>query len=455
MTKRPIKSIFSDLKRLSKQKTFKRKLSFKFESEFLNYQPYLRDFSSQHYEIFEELAYKLGLQHSIDDLFSGQVVNKTESRPALHHQYRIDPASNYFNFKKITEPFIKKILKEGFTNIITFGIGGSYEGPKLLQEYTFKKSSELNYYFISGPDKDEFNSIVKPLIGQKNFYIFSSKSLSTDETLLCLKWLGKERNESNSIVITANSEKAKTLNFPKNCIVPFPETVGGRYSIWSPISLSAGLENNFSTFLKGGFAADKMMLGTTKKDQQYQKFIKILAFSDLWFNNFKNKKNRVVLSYNWKLRSLTNYLQQLEMESLGKEANPKSIFQETGQSIFGGFGSTAQHSYFQLLHQGTAEFCTDIIYSTSTVSPLSSAQARGQASLLSSDFKTSNNILEKTNSNSPVNLFHMNKLSLGGLGFLLATWEHRVFITASMLQINPFDQYGVAAGKVVAKKFLS
>ena len=455
MTKRPIQSIFSDLKRLSKQKTFKRKLSFKFESEFLNYQPYLRDFSSQHYEIFEELAYKLGLQHSIDDLFSGQVVNKTENRPALHHQYRIDPTSNDFNFKNITEPFIRKILKEGFTNIITFGIGGSYEGPKLLQEYTFKKSSELNYYFISGPDKDEFNSIVKPLIGQKNFYIFSSKSLSTDETLLCLKWLGKERNESNSIVITANSEKAKTLRFPQNCIVPFPETVGGRYSIWSPISLSAGLENNFSTFLKGGFAADKMMLGTTKKDQQYQKFIKILAFSDLWFSNFKNKKNRVVLSYNWKLRSLTNYLQQLEMESLGKEANPKSIFQETGQSIFGGFGSTAQHSYFQLLHQGTAEFCTDIIYSTSTVSPLSSAQARGQASLLSSDFKTSNNILEKTNSNSPVNLFHMNKLSLGGLGFLLATWEHRVFITASMLQINPFDQYGVAAGKVVAKKFLS
>ena len=455
MTKRPIKSIFSDLKRLSKQKTFKRKLSFKFESEFLNYQPYLRDFSSQHYEIFEELAYKLGLQHSIDDLFSGQVVNKTENRPALHHQYRIDPTSNDFNFKNITEPFIKKILKEGFTNIITFGIGGSYEGPKLLQEYTFKKSSELNYYFISGPDKDEFNSIVKPLMGQKNFYIFSSKSLSTDETLLCLKWLGKERNESNSIVITANSEKAKTLSFPKNCIVPFPETVGGRYSIWSPISLSAGLENNFSTFLKGGFAADKMMLGTTKKDQQYQKFIKILAFSDLWFNNFKNKKNRVVLSYNWKLRSLTNYLQQLEMESLGKEANPKSIFKETGQSIFGGFGSTAQHSYFQLLHQGTAEFCTDIIYSTSSISPLSSAQARGQASLLSSDFKTSNNILEKTNSNSPVNLFHMNKLSLPGLGFLLATWEHRVFITASMLQINPFDQYGVAAGKVVAKKFLS
>ena len=98
---------------------------------------------------------------------------------------------------------------------------------------------------------------------------------------------------------------------------------------------------------------------------------------------------------------------------------------------------------------------TDIIYSTSTSSPLSSAQAQGQASLLSSDFKGSANLLEKTNSNSPVNLFHLNKLSLEALGFLLATWEHRVFITACMLEINPFDQYGVAAGKLIAKKFLS
>ena len=454
MTKRPIQSIFSDLKKLSKQKTFKRKLSFKFESEFLNYQPYLRDFSSQHYEIFEELAYKLGLQHSIDDLFSGQVVNKTENRPALHHKYRIDPTSKDFNFKKITGPFIKRIKLSGFKNIITFGIGGSYEGPKLLQEFTQNKSSKLNYYFISGPDKDEFNSILKPLSGQKNFYIFSSKSLSTDETLSCLKWLGPERNSMNSIVITANSKKAISMGFHEHSIVPFPESVGGRYSIWSPISLSAGIENNFSRFLKGGLAADQMILGTSKEDKQYQKFIKILAFSDLWFNNFKNKKNRIVLSYNWKLRSFSNYIQQLEMESLGKQANPRSIFKETGQSVFGGFGSTAQHSYFQLLHQGTAGFCTDIIYSASRISPLSSAQAKGQASLLSSNFRGSSNLLEKTNSNSPVNLFHLNKLSLDGLGFLLATWEHRVFITACMLEINPFDQYGVTAGKLIAKKFL-
>ena len=455
MNKRSIKKSFSHLEKLSKNDTPGKKLLFKFNSEYLNYQPFLQSFSSQHYEIFDELASKLDLQDSISNLFNGKVVNKTENSPALHHQYRVDKQSKNFNFKKITQPFIKRIKKEGFRNIITFGIGGSYEGPKLLQEYSKNYSSKFNYIFISGPDKDELNTRLKPLSGQKNFYIFASKSLSTDETLLCFKWLGRERNSKNSIVITANSKKAIAMGFPENCIVPFPESIGGRYSIWSPISLSAGIENDFSKFLKGGSAADKMILGNSRQDKQYQKFIKILAFSDLWFSNFKNKKNRIVLSYNWKLRSLTNYIQQLEMESLGKKPHPKSFFKQTGQSIFGGFGSTAQHSYFQLLHQGTADFCTDIIYSTSKISPLLSAQAQGQASLLSSNLNESSNLLEKTNSNSPVNMFHLNNLSLASLGFLLATWEHRVFITACMLQINPFDQYGVIAGKVITKKFLS
>ena len=455
MKNRSIKNIFSELKKLSHSDTSKKKLSFKFESELLDYHSHLKNFSSQHYKLFEELAHQLNIQDSINGLFDGEIVNKTENRQALHHQYRNNQTASEFDFKKITEPFIKRIKKDGFKNIITFGIGGSYEGPKLLQEFTNKESFKFNYYFVSGPDKDEFNSVLKPISDQKNFYIFSSKSLSTHETLECLRWLGAKRNSTNSIVITANTEKAETLGFNKNCIVPFPETVGGRYSIWSPISLSAALENNFSKFLKGGLCADKMFLGGTKIDLQYQKFIKILVFSDLWFSNFLNKRNRLVLSYNWKLRSLQSYIQQLEMESLGKRANPKSIFKETGQSIFGGFGSTAQHSYFQLLHQGTAEFCTDIIYSTSTNSPLSSAQAKGQALLLSSDFKGSANLLEKTNSNSPVNLFHLNKLSLEGLGFLLATWEHRVFVTALMLEINPFDQFGVAAGKTISRKFLN
>jgi len=208
------------------------------------------------------------------------------------------------------------------------------------------------------------------------------------------------------------------------------------------------------SFLQGGGIADSLLSGHSTDARKYQKLIKTLAFSDIWHSNFCNKKNRVVLIYNWKLRSFVNYIQQLEMESLGKPFNTKSIFHETGQTIFGGFGSTAQHSYFQLLHQGTAQCSADIIYSPSSQSPLSNAQAQGQASLLSSPQNPSSNFLELTNGNIPVNLFVLPKLSLKELGFLLATWEHRVFVTASLLQINPFDQFGVAAGKKVTQKFL-
>ena len=207
------------------------------------------------------------------------------------------------------------------------------------------------------------------------------------------------------------------------------------------------------SFLQGGGIADSLLSANSTDARKYQKLIKTLAFSDIWHSNFCNKKNRVVLTYNWQLRSFANYIQQLEMESLGKPSNTESIFHETGQTIFGGFGSTAQHSYFQLLHQGTSQASADIIYSPSAQSPLSTAQAQGQAALLSSTQKQSDNLLELTNSNIPVNLFILPKLSLRELGFLLATWEHRVFITACMLQINPFDQFGVAAGKTVAQKF--
>ena len=454
MNKKRAQQIFNALSKASKQALQKKKSSFCYKSDFLEYKSYLSNFSTDQYQLFDALFDELEIQDSIRSLLNGAIVNQTENRPALHHRYRCSDPIPDFNFKKICAPLLKQIKKDKYQNIITFGIGGSYEGPKLLQEFLLNPASDINYYFVSGPDKHEFNAIVKPLLGQKNLYIFASKSLATDETLSCLKWLGKNRTEKNSIVITANSEGARALGFSEASIIPFPESVGGRYSIWSPISLTAGIENNFMSFLQGGGIADSLLSGHSTDARKYQKLIKTLAFSDIWHSNFCNKKNRVVLTYNWKLRSFTNYIQQLEMESLGKPSNAESIFHETGQTIFGGFGSTAQHSYFQLLHQGTSQCSADIIYSPTSQSPLTNAQAKSQASLLSSPQNQSFDLLEMTNGNIPVNLFILPKLSLRELGFLLATWEHRVFVTASLLQINPFDQFGVAAGKKVAQKFL-
>ena len=454
MNKKRVQQAFNALNKMSKQPLQKKKFTFSYKSDLLEYKSYLSNFSTEQYKPLDGLFDELAVQDSIQSLFAGTIVNQTENRSALHHRYRAPDPIPEFNFRKICGTLLQKIKKEKYQNIITFGIGGSYEGPKLLQEFLFNPGSNINYSFVSGPDKDEFNSIVKPLLAQKNLYIFASKSLSTDETLSCLKWLGKNRTAKNAIAITANSKSARALGFTEESIISFSESVGGRYSIWSPISLTASIENNFIDFLQGGGLADKLLLGNSLDAKKYQKLIKTLAFSDIWFSNFCNKKNRVVLTYNWRLRSFANYIQQLEMESLGKPSNVKSLFHETGQTIFGGFGSTAQHSYFQLLHQGTSQSSADIILSPTAQSPLSNAQAQGQASLLSSAHKASANLLELTNGNTPVNLFILPKLSLKELGFLLATWEHRVFITACMLQINPFDQFGVVAGKKMANVFI-
>ena len=144
------------------------------------------------------------------------------------------------------------------------------------------------------------------------------------------------------------------------------------------------------------------------------------------------------------------------MESIGKKANPNSIFKNTGQVIFGGFGSTAQHSYFQLLHQGTASACADIITieDNKDSNELLYAQSQAQFKLLANGPHKNLKSFEQVNGNIPTNLFSLRKLNSKSLGFLIATWEHRTYVTAKMLQINPFDQYGVSAGKIFAKKYL-
>ena len=167
-----------------------------------------------------------------------------------------------------------------------------------------------------------------------------------------------------------------------------------------------------------------------------------------------NINSRAVLSYIWRLRSFPNYVQQLEMESLGKPANKNSGFKNTGQIIFGGFGPTAQHSYFQLLHQGTQNICADIIASKEDSKSLAYAQALTQARLLSDGADDLLKEEEKINGNVPLNLFLLNKIDAYTLGYLIASWEHRTYTTAVMLQINPFDQFGVSAGKIYTKKYL-
>jgi len=415
-----------------------------FENDVLRYESYLNIFNESIFHEFDVQSKKINLIKKIGDLINGNKVNHSENQAAFHPKYRKD---NSF----CSSPSIE--LKD-YKNIVILGIGGSFEGPKLLIESLSKPSNQkINHIFITGSDPYEFQEKVFSLNPKETMFIVSSKSFTTDETLEtfkdAVKWSG---DMEKFIAITANKKEASKYGI-KN-ILEFDREIGGRYSIWSDISMPAlyGEQSlfNLDDFLRGGHQADLDL----ENNKDYLKFVKYLSYSDIWMNNHAGRHARAVLSYSWKLRSLATYVQQLEMESLGKHPKINSPYKHTGQIIFGGYGPTAQHSYFQLLHQGTQSICADIIVSSEDTKSLAYAQAITQATLLSfgaDDLLTNE---EKINGNIPVNLFLLNKIDSFSLGYLIATWEHRTFITAGMLEINPFDQFGVSAGKIYTKKFL-
>ncbi len=434
----------NNLKKLTNSRLFHKNFKLPNLTISSTYQNYSKDVFHFMDDIYEELK----IDALISALLDGKDVNFTEKKAALHHCYRdLSQKNNDFDSISASKFFLKNIKENSYKNIFVFGIGGSYEGPKLLHEFTETKN---NLFFITGPDKDEFSSLVKPRLKEKNLYFFISKSFLTDEVLLSHSWLPKNIVKKNLFAITANKSKAIELGFFEQNIIDFPESVGGRYSIWSQVSSPVMLPNEFRDFLKGAASIDD----NVRKKSIVKNALKSIVFHDVWSSNFLNKKNRVILSYNWKLRSITNYLQQLEMESLGKPNNPESIFTNTGQTIYGGFGPAAQHSYFQLLHQGTSKTSADFIASLSSHSELLNSQAEGQFKLLSGKIKFKKGI-DAANSNIGANFFSLHNLDLFSLGALIAFWEYRVFITASMLQINPFDQFGVNAGKRIARKILN
>ena len=443
-----------------------------FASKALKYKSLLKGFNKEIYNLFDSHFDLLNLSEKIHNLFNGAIVNPTENQSAIHHAYRdvysdnpnnllpkdtLDSCSESIN---ICIGLKNDLLDRGIKNVITIGIGGSFEGPKLLIEtLTAEHERFFNHIFLTGPDVIEFSEMIEPLNQEETFFIISSKSFSTDETLqsiaLAEEWSGLKCDFANHfLAVTSQPKKAQAFGFSDNNIIQFPNEIGGRYSIWSPISLPAILElgERFIEFLKGGSLADIQFLN----DEKYQKFLKTLSFSDIWYNSFVNKGVRVLLSYSWKMRFFTDYAQQLEMESIGKQPNKDSIFQKTGQVVFGGFGSTAQHSYFQLLHQGTASVCADVftIAENKEKNKLLFAQSQAQSNLLANGADAELQEFEKVNGNIPTNLFTLESLNPFNFGYLIATWEHRTFLTSQMLQINPFDQYGVSAGKIFTKKYL-
>ena len=337
----------------------KSEIKFNFKNHLIDYQSNLKGFNEKIFNEFNKKSEDLNLFEKIKELKDGKKVNLTENKSARHMQQREEysvPNFELETFEDIQDLQTLMALAD-IKNIIVIGIGGSYEGPKLILEAL--RGPDLNYRieFITGSDPEEFRYKTYNLKPEETCFFISSKSFTTDETIENLKTaINWSKDLGNFIAITSNRTEAEKYGI-KN-IFEFNNDIGGRYSIWSIISqpVFAGTSSFFS-FNEGGYIADKDLL----ENDKYLEFIKYLSFSDIYFNNQLNKNSRVVLSYNWRLRSFADYIQQLEMESLGKIPFKDSEFQKTGQVIFGGYGPIAQHSFFQLMHQGTQELCADII----------------------------------------------------------------------------------------------
>ena len=452
--------------------SLKKSTKYKFKNDLLSYESFINEFTPEHFKEYNLKAEKLKLKSKIEELIHGKEVNETENQAAWHPKYRKNTAKNSSNQFSIIKSRVYDLINKYKNshsksttvpriNIITIGIGGSYEGPKLLAESLNEplRNNGFNLKFISGSDPIEFVHTTKQLNPEETIFIISSKSFTTQETIETMKLAMQWSSDINKfIAITANNNEAKKYNFNDKNIITFDKEIGGRYSIWTCVAEATTFSfvkekeksEPFLSFSKGGYASDKDILN----NEEYFEFLKFLSFSDIWLHNSKGKNIRAVLSYIWLFRSLPNYIQQLEMESLGKPAYTESEFHKTGQIIFGGYGPRAQHSYFQLLHQGTHQVCADIIASRENQKNLAYAQALTQSKLLSQGSRKLKKV-EKINGNVPTNLFILNKVDSYSLGYLISSWEHRTFITAKMLGINPFDQFGVNAGKIYTKKYLA
>lgn len=416
-----------------------------------------------------ELADSRSLSSKINGLLQGDIVNKSENRPALHTALRA-PANHQImvHGKDIIPEIIKTretihYISEqirnkkwlGFTgepvkDIVNIGIGGSDLGPRFcVNALTDYISPHLNLHFISDADPTHFQRVVKHLKPETTLFIISSKSYNTEETLYnakkACKWLGKaNRIEQQVIAITADRKKA--MNYGIKIILPIWDWVGGRYSSCSAINLITAIGigyEQFNKFLEGAHDMDNHFL----KADFAQNSPVLLALLGIWNNNFLDINNLLFLVYAKNLELFVQHIQQLDMESNGKSIDclGQPVNYKTGPIVWGGLGNQAQHSYFQLLSQGTHRVSTDFI---------SLKQNNGE--IINDLCHLKINLLAKSGGHldplftpgcMTINHLQLDSCSPYTIGAFVALYEHKIFAQSVIWDINPFDQPGVASTK--------
>ncbi|MDX1795892.1 MAG: glucose-6-phosphate isomerase [Hydrogenovibrio sp.] len=452
------------------------------------------------------LAEQQDLAGWIHKLVSGEKVNDTEDRPALHTALRanhkgvegvakavqpeidaqFDKMATLVN--KIRSGHWRGFSGKAITDVVNIGVGGSDLGPLMITHSLQTVSSPVNLHFISSIDGTQTSNLLNKLNQETTLFILASKSFTTIDTLsnaeTAIDWLKEmiedvdEIYSQHFIGVSTKPEMMTEWGIPEENQLIFWDWVGGRYSLWSaigmPIALQIGMDG-FKELLEGGRVMDEHF-ATAPFEQNIPV---LLGLIDVWNVNFLNIQKKAILPYDARLKYLPSYLEQLVMESNGKSVNRngEAVNYKTCPVLWGEVGPNAQHAFYQLLHQGTQKVMCDFVAlknrddfdANSHTDKNESLKAQHELALancfaqsrvlmlgdaaipeaLKSSFDSP---FKHYPGNQPSNTILLQSISPRTLGMLVALYEHKTFVEGVIWEINSFDQWGVELGKLIAKE---
>jgi len=454
------------------------------------------------------LARGRGLPEKIEAMFRGEKINTTENRPALHVALRnlgsepmkvdgVDVMPEVRHTLTQMEEFVWRVRStqwRGFSNkpfkdVVSIGIGGSFLGPKLvsaaLKPYWH---GALNCHYVANIDGSHIAEVLRHINPETTLFLIQSKSFRTQETLensrAAREWFlqngGTEQTIAKHFVaVTAKPDEAVKFGIAENNIFPMWDWVGGRYSLWSAIGLPTALAigmDNFRAMLSGAYAMDRHFRETPLEANMPV----ILALLGVWYSNFFGAETHAVLPYDHYLRGLPAHLQQLDMESNGKQVDldGQTVDYTTGPIIWGGAGANGQHAYHQLLHQGTRLAPADFIIPLHSHNPLgqhhdilfANCLSQTEALMRGKTLEEAREELLQAGAapteaerlaphkvipgNKPTNTLLFDRATPRTIGALVALYEHKVFTQGAIWNLDSFDQWGVELGKQLGNEIL-
>jgi glucose-6-phosphate isomerase len=402
--------------------------------------------------LLSRLAEERGFAEWREALLSGREVNDTEHRGAWHAALRSSsPPAEVRQTLERMRSLAGRIRKERrFRRIVNLGTGGSDLGPRLVADAL--SDGALDVRFAANVDPRDFARAVEGARPDETLFIIASKTFTTQETMANAA-LAKQWGGTHFYAVSSNVEAAKKFGVTE--VLPMWDWVGGRYSVWSAVGFAAmcaiGIEG-FQEFLAGARQVDEHFASAP-----LEKNVPVLmALAGVWNVDFLGCATQAVLPYSNALRLLPSYLQQLEMESNGKRTDRagNEVTYATGPVLWGAEGTVSQHSFHQLLHQGTQVVPVDFI--DVGENDILSANLAAQADALA--YGTEDLSLpphKRYPGNRPSSILSVDKVTPGNLGRLIALYEHKVFTQGVIWNINSFDQWGVELGKKLANEILS